>query len=148
MKYTFGDNDYLVLGAGWHPLQEGPGGVQCRWMSPKAVLRIPDDETGVTGIRMQLTAPGIIEGFKPGLSVHLADQRLAHETDLGQEGQWHTVEIRWPSPVNGELFLDLVVENADPAAPSPLRFLPGIVLGNGDIRELGIQAARLEFLKD
>lgn len=146
MIYRFGHNDYLCLGAGWHPLQEGPGGVACRWMSPRATVRIPDEEQSVTGIIVKVTAPQTINGHAPGLSVYRDNRLLGHCADLGLECHWTDIHIPFDCPpLAGDQELTFVVEHRAGDLVTPLTFLPNLVLGNGDIRELGIQAAQLQF---
>lgn len=147
-----GENDGAYLREGWHPVQPGPAGLPCRWISPEAVLELPaSDATGGanrTPARLVATvsAPLTLRGLKPGLSVYSGEARLGHCEDIADsDGQWFTVSIDLPAWPAGSV--RLAVEHLDPATGQATRlaFVPHEVLGNGDLRELGVQVSSLRI---
>lgn len=148
-----GRNDADALATGWHPLQEGPAGVPCRWMSPRAVVRMPSGFR-VRGTCMTVSAPGEIRGMRPGMSVYYGGTLLGHCGDLGLEGAWNTVQITFddtameglPTSAAAPLKLTLAVENREAGDAVPLAFVPHEVLGNGDLRELGALISSVRWM--
>lgn len=147
-----GRNDAEALGSGWHPVKEGPTGVPCRWMSPRAVVRLPGP--GARGVCVTVSAPAIIEGRKPGLSVYADEKLLGHCADLGDEGVWNVAQIlfEYPENISGarnaadSLELALVIEELSGGKSTPLAFIPHEIMGNGDLRELGTLVSSIRLI--
>lgn len=145
-----GRNDADALGAGWHPVQEGPAGVPCRWMSPRAEVRLRMG--GLAGLAVTVSVPGMIQGLKPGLSVYDGPRRLGHCNNLGPEGAWSVVDLPFDGRLQradhdgAELLLTLVVEMLDGTCCVPMAFVPHTVMGNGDLRELGTLVSSIRLV--
>jgi len=136
-----GMNDAAVLKDGWHPVQEGPGGIPCRWMSPRATVFL----AAGASVQATVSAPGEIAGRRPGLSVYGADGTLlGHCADLGREGEWTVVQLSLgrSTQAGGELCA-FAVESIDSGSAVPLGFIPHEIFGNGDLRELGVQISTI-----
>lgn len=147
-----GRNDADALATGWHPLQDGPGGVPCRWMSPRAEVRMPKPHPGAGALCVSVSAPDRIRRYPPGLSLYYGEEFLGNCADLGDEGFWTTALI----PINPDriqviyqdtpnVTLTLAVENRSQKVV-PLAFIPHEVLNNGDLRELGVQISSLRWV--
>lgn len=140
-----GHNDADALAAGWHPVQEGPAGVPCRWMSQRAEIRLraekTDNDAAMGGLCVTISGPASIQGKTPGLSVYKGEIFLGHCANLGGEGCWNTAIIRFDNENSDcedqEQKLTLAIENRESGAATPLAFIPHEILGNGDLRELG-----------
>jgi hypothetical protein len=146
-----GRNDADALATGWHPLQEGPAGVPCRWMSPRAVVRLAP-VPGITGLCITVSAPAQMRGVRPGLSVYHGDKLWGHCEDLGEDGAWSTAIIEFDDDIElpagataAPLTLTLIIENRDDE-PETLAFIPHEVLANGDLRELGAQVSSIRWI--
>lgn len=148
-----GRNDADALATGWHPVQEGPASVPCRWMSPRAVLRMTSGSR-LRGICMTVSAPGEIRGMRPGMSAYHGETLLGHCSDLGLEGAWNTVIITFddnatealPTNAAASLTLTFAVEHRENDQTMPLAFVPHEVLGNGDLRELGALVSSVRWI--
>lgn len=148
-----GRNDADALGAGWHPAQEGPAGAPCRWMSPRAVVRVAG--AGAGEICVTVSAPALIQGRRPGLSVYAGEQLLGHCADLGDEGVWNVARILFENPGNNggapgsaaeKLEMTLVIEELGGGEPNSLSFIPHEVMGNGDLRDLGALVSSIRLI--
>ncbi len=148
MIILIGHNDTAYLTTGWHPVQDGPGGVTCRWMSQRAEIAIPGAAGNAQAlpqppplreIIITLSAPAEISGRKPGLSLYTGNTLLGHCPDLGPENHWATAIFSLTPPVSpvAPLLLKLAMESRENETVIPLAFVPHEVLQNGDLRELG-----------
>jgi len=146
-----GRNDAAWLGEGWHPAQDGPGGLPCRWMSQQATVKLAEGGGGPADIFVAVSAPGSIKGMAPGLSVYADGTLLGHQADLGREGVWHGALFGVTLPPDCGA-LRLAVEHRSDAADAggtttPLAFVPHEVLGNGDLRQLGVQVSMIRITR-
>lgn len=150
-----GVNDAAALGSGWHPVQEGPGGVPCRWMSAEAEIQVstkglvtddnrtaPEARPRPLHLTVGVSAPALIRNKRPGLSVYTdRGDLLGHCADLGDEGAWNIAFIPLKADALPGAFehisLRLVTETRAGAEPELLAFVPHEVFANGDLRALG-----------
>lgn len=120
-------------------------------MSQQATVKLADDAGGAAEIFIAVSAPAAIREMAPGLSLYAEGALLGHQADLGRESVWHGALFGVTLPPDCGA-LRLAVEHRSGAADAggtttPLAFVPHEVLGNGDLRQLGVQVSMIRITR-
>ncbi len=123
-EILMGDSDWDVLGKGWYGLENAPP--RFRWTERKATAYMRGHEGAAKLLIRSLTGPD-------GLGLSVSVNRVASRKFIVGTN-WTVLEVPLKGVTSDILRVDLVAERS---------WVPDELLGNGDLRQLGVAIERM-----